>query len=136
MSAFFESTNEEQAREFSSRQLRGGTLVQAVLWRSPDVDELRKVLRMACQAARFTAAGLAVSADTQDLLLTQWFPQVQGVDNPEEREAVFLKGLDIWRTALGRVEALSPSPRSERNEVGSLESRVREKMLRPEQSRR
>lgn len=126
-----------ESPDFTSRQLRGGTLMQAVLCRSPNVDVLRKLLRMGYQAARWTSAGLAISPDTQDLLLTQWFEQTPDMDSPERREAAFLQSLDIWRTAIGRVESLERTDsRVERAETGVLEARVREQLLRPDRPRR
>jgi hypothetical protein len=121
----------EGGGEIDSRLLRGGTFMQTVLLPTPNVDLVRKVLRMGYQAARWTSVGLALSVETHDLLLTQWCASQPGAADPSERETSFRQGLNIWRTAIGRFDPKDRTPqRYEPHEGGGQEKRIRDQILR------
>lgn len=78
----------------------GGTELGAVLIHSCTPGQIRDALQQGFASAMHYGAGLALSADGEKLLLTQWLPYVSGWAQAADSLEALLNQLEAWRAEL------------------------------------
>ncbi len=79
--------------------MRGGWLLRGLLVANPDLAQCHLALRMSYQSLNWVNAGLALSTETDELLLTRWHSRLPSPGSMTEQMESFQRGLGIWKAA-------------------------------------
>ena len=118
-----------------SSSVHGGWVLRGLLVASPSMAQCRLALRMSYQSLSWVKAGMAMSSDTDELLLMRWNPTPPSPGSMSEQLAAFKNGLGIWKTAFNNADRGSVQSHAARDVTRSvLENRMRLQILKRDEN--
>jgi hypothetical protein len=120
----------DRASNISSRSVHGGWLLRGLLVANPTLAQCRLALRMSYQSLRWVKAGIAVEAETGELVLMQWHSQMPRQSQIHEQLEAFQRGLELWKRAFDSAhhQSIQSAIEMESKKV-TTENRMRQKIL-------